>query len=245
MRTVLAIETSTTTGSVAIATQTAALFNLEWRRDLSPKPTDPPYQSHAERLTPALAAAIAKLGSWKKIDFVAVGIGPGSFTGIRVGVNAAKAIGWSLKVPVVGIRSTDSLLEQASLAGVIERQSACVATINAQMGHFFCAWYDPQGKPVEPVAIDELELDVRLATAIGKSKLVTLVGDGAAAAAAKLKASPRFKAITVRLAPDTLQAPLATSVARQALQRPEPLDQGLAAIQPLYIRGSGAEEKTR
>lgn len=68
-------------------------------------------------LIPAIRRCLASLG-WKPqdIDYISVGIGPGSFTGIRVGLSTAKGLAWSLHKPLVGIPSLDLIAFNASLA---------------------------------------------------------------------------------------------------------------------------------
>jgi tRNA threonylcarbamoyladenosine biosynthesis protein TsaB len=67
-------------------------------------------RGHAERLPPALAATVAAAGlTFADLDALAVTTGPGSFTGIRVGLAAARGLGFALKIPVVGITSFASV----------------------------------------------------------------------------------------------------------------------------------------
>ncbi|HWC31979.1 MAG TPA: tRNA (adenosine(37)-N6)-threonylcarbamoyltransferase complex dimerization subunit type 1 TsaB, partial [Actinomycetota bacterium] len=97
---VLAIETATPQTSVAIGTEQGVIASasLSWAR------------GHGEVLVPA----IERLQAWSEVRLaqvggVAVGIGPGLFTGLRVGVSTARALAHVLGVAVVGIGSLDVL----------------------------------------------------------------------------------------------------------------------------------------
>jgi tRNA threonylcarbamoyl adenosine modification protein YeaZ len=71
-------------------------------------------KGHAERLMDVLGAALAASGrSYADIGTVAVSIGPGSFTGIRVGVSAARGLALALKVPALGVTTLSAIADQA------------------------------------------------------------------------------------------------------------------------------------
>lgn len=72
-------------------------------------------RGHAERLMPMIEAVLAEAGaSFADIDRIAVATGPGSFTGIRVGVAAARALALALDVPAAGVGSLEALAHRAA-----------------------------------------------------------------------------------------------------------------------------------
>lgn len=238
---ILGIETSTTAGSVAVVRSTSSVFNAEWSRD----------RSHAEVLTPQLEKAAAAIGGWSKLTAIAVGIGPGSFTGIRVAVNAARTLAWNLGLPLIPFRSTDVMLAQAQASGLIERDCVPLALINAQMGHHFAAWTDEA-----PIAVPETDLAAHMLTHVQSmakpARAVVLIGQAGHLVAPELRRQLAGKSVAVVDGPKELDFPLATMAARLALSlvaNNEPstlvLKYPWRATQPLYIRGSGAEEKSR
>ncbi|MGN6379414.1 MAG: tRNA (adenosine(37)-N6)-threonylcarbamoyltransferase complex dimerization subunit type 1 TsaB [Gaiellales bacterium] len=93
------------------------------------------------------------------IDLIVAGTGPGTFTGLRIGLATARALGFALGVPVRGVSTLDALLSGDGVQ---------VACIDARRGEVFAA-----GAGIEPCAIDPSELASRLPAG------TTVAGDGA------------------------------------------------------------------
>lgn len=75
---------------------------------------------HSKLLTPTLERVLDAFGwSIQDADYFACGVGPGSFTGVRIGLASVKALAWSLRKPVVGIPSLDILAQNADKDGVV------------------------------------------------------------------------------------------------------------------------------
>lgn len=67
-------------------------------------------RSHSNKLIPAIHDLISSQGiSMQDIDGIAVGRGPGSYTGVRIGVTAAKTLAWSLRIPLIAVSSLEAL----------------------------------------------------------------------------------------------------------------------------------------
>lgn len=97
---ILGIETSTKTCSIALTDGKKLRDEISLHLGLS----------HSERVIPLLDEILKRNGmAIKDIDGIAVSIGPGSFTGIRVGVSTARGLAQSLNIPLVGIPSLDGL----------------------------------------------------------------------------------------------------------------------------------------
>jgi tRNA threonylcarbamoyl adenosine modification protein YeaZ len=249
---ILSIETCTAAGSVAVvrSSDLKVLSLNEWTRG----------RSHAEVMTPAMDDAVSVVGGFKEIHAIAVGIGPGSFTGIRVGLNAARTAAWNLKLPLVPIRTTDALLEGAISSGAGERsQYSFGAVINAQMGMIFTAIATTgvtsgavnaaSKKPGVlgyslPVAMTPDDF-ANLFQSSSETNLF-LVGDGVDL----VREFFDSKNIRFRRLDRSLDFPHAATVGRMAArklvgQTSEALVRNFTwqQAQPLYIRGSGAEEK--
>src|SRR5437868_3831124 len=93
MRSVLAIETSTARGGVALVRDGEVMFERHFVSE----------RSHNSQLFSPLGDAL-RLGG-RDLRAIVVGIGPGSYTGARIGIAAAQGIALSRKVPVIGLRS--------------------------------------------------------------------------------------------------------------------------------------------
>jgi tRNA threonylcarbamoyladenosine biosynthesis protein TsaB len=90
--------------------------------------------------------SVEAAGGWERIESIAVGLGPGSFTGLRVGISTARALGASAGLPVLGAGSLDAIA-----AGLRERageEGMVLAAIDARRGEVFASLHEPSGKPV-------------------------------------------------------------------------------------------------
>jgi len=99
-------------------------------------------------LTGTLARVLAALG-WqpKDIDCFACGVGPGSFTGVRIGLAAVKGLSWALKKPVVGIPTLDIISRNAAGKG-----RWVVPLVDAKRGLMYCSIYKDNGRGLQRVS---------------------------------------------------------------------------------------------
>jgi tRNA threonylcarbamoyl adenosine modification protein YeaZ len=106
--------------------------------------TVPMHSGHAEALFPQLDRVVARVeGGFDAVTRVAVTIGPGSFTGIRIGVAAARAIGLARRVPVVGVSTLSALAAPAMAAGI---RPPIVVAIDARHGNVFVQSFGSGGE---------------------------------------------------------------------------------------------------
>lgn len=104
----------------------------------------PDTRAHAEQLMPLVQQVMADAGlTLAEVDRIAVGVGPGPFTGLRVGVVAAVTLGEALGVPVRGVCSLDVLAHQAN-----ESSDFVVAT-DARRKEWYWASHDADGNRVD------------------------------------------------------------------------------------------------
>ncbi|PWK84366.1 tRNA (adenosine(37)-N6)-threonylcarbamoyltransferase complex dimerization subunit type 1 TsaB [Fulvimonas soli] len=127
----LAIETSTEACSVALVHGEEIVA----RGELAPR-------RHAELVLPMADALLAEAGVGRHaLDAIAVGRGPGAFTGVRLGVSLAQGMALALDVPVVPVSSLAALALEAPQ----EEDAAILAAIDARMGEIYAASYRPDG----------------------------------------------------------------------------------------------------
>jgi tRNA threonylcarbamoyladenosine biosynthesis protein TsaB len=149
------------------------------RRDDPPPGARP---AHAQRLLVLVEEALTAAGaSWEDIDRIAVGVGPGGFTGLRLGIATARALAQGRGLDLVPVSSLAAL---AAGARATAAERTVLAAIDARRGEVFAAaWRD--GEPVlEPAAIAPAELAARLGDGALASPLA--VGDGAVRYAGEL-----------------------------------------------------------
>lgn len=134
---VLALSTSTHRGSAAILEDDRVLGVSNYA-DLG---------GHAERIfsavTEALDAAAVKRSD---IELIACDIGPGSFTGVRVGVASAKGLALGLGVPLVGVGSLEAMADAAFVQEAAKPRDLVTTVIDAKKQEFFLAVYDASGQ---------------------------------------------------------------------------------------------------
>lgn len=142
---VVGFDTATDDTAVCAARGGEVLFESQ----LGPVPGGRP--RHATGLLDEVEKAAAAAGGWKGVDRIAVGLGPGSFTGLRIGIATARALGSSLDLPVAGACTLDAL-GHGIREGCGER--AALAVLDARRGEVFAALYSPGGERLwEPLAL--------------------------------------------------------------------------------------------
>ena len=103
-------------------------------------------RGHAEALLPLVDRVVSSVaGGFAALDRVAVTVGPGTYTGLRVGISAARAIGLAAGIPVVGVTTLSALL--APLVGPEHRRLAAAA-IDARHGHVYFQAVAPGGRSI-------------------------------------------------------------------------------------------------
>jgi tRNA threonylcarbamoyladenosine biosynthesis protein TsaB len=103
-------------------------------------------RGHAEALLPLIDRVMARVeGGFASLGRVAVTVGPGSFTGLRVGIAAARAIGIACKIPVTGVSTLAALAAPLILE---QEPGLVVAAIDAHRGNVFFAAFGPDGRTV-------------------------------------------------------------------------------------------------
>jgi tRNA threonylcarbamoyladenosine biosynthesis protein TsaB len=217
---VLAIETSTLAGGVALLDGDAV--RAEYVLDVS--------ATHSERLMPAIDRVLADAG-WRAADLqgLAVAVGPGSFTGLRIGLSAAKGLAFALGIPIAAVPTLDAMAAALPFALL----PVC-PVLDARKGEVYCSLYRWTGQAMrrewEYLALPPAALAARL------TEPVVVLGDGAAAVA-----SPH-----ARPAPAHRRGPSPAAVGVLGIARLTAGETVPAAdLTPIYLRPSEAELKRR
>ena len=133
---ILAIDTALPAVSACVLTEGATRTDAEETLGME--------RGHAEALVPLIERVLGNIeGGYASIDRVAVTVGPGSFTGLRVGIAAARAIALAWSVPAVGV----STLAALAAPLILEDKPGVVAVaVDAKHGHVFFAAFHSDGR---------------------------------------------------------------------------------------------------
>lgn len=178
-------------------------------------------KGHSERLGGLARDAVAEAGGFDVVDRIGVTVGPGSFTGLRVGLAFAQGLGAALSRPVVGVSTLDALAASASAPDI-------AALIDARRGQVYARiWRDgvAEGPP------EALSLEQAAERVSGLAAGAVLVGSGAVLIA---DAAPGAAVLD-------LAGPSPEALARLAAR----LDPAVAPPKPLYLRAPDATPPTR
>ena len=110
---------------------------------------------HGEQLAPLVAQTLEQVGIGRQdLTAVAVGVGPGPFTGLRVGLVTARTLGYVLGIPVHGVCSLDVLAVEAVQTGAVPAGEFLVAT-DARRKEVYVARYDERGARLTGPVVDK------------------------------------------------------------------------------------------
>lgn len=214
---ILAIDT-------ALEACSAALHDVESDETLAVESL-PMARGHAEALVPLVARLMERSGrTFADIAAFAVTVGPGSFTGLRVGLSAARGFGLATGRPVIGL-TTLATLAAPLLAG--DDAVPVVAALDARHGNVYLQMFGAGGRVLVGARAVGAKEGAR-AVAIGA---VRLIGSGAAALAENWPAGePEPLSVDPMATPDPVWLARLASVADPARSKPR----------PLYLRGADA-----
>jgi len=223
---ILAVETATPQGSIALADDSGVLVEIQ----------SPEGMAHARWLMPAIEQLFRETGlSLEEIDGLAVSAGPGSFTGLRIGLSTAKGLALAAGKPVVAVPTLDALARP-----VPSRRRLLCPILDARKKEVYAAFFHPDGKGGLTRQTDDLALPPdRLAERIAEP--VLFAGNGIDPYRQVLEAVLGRRAL---FASKRFHFPRARAVAELGLIR---LAGGradaLESLEPRYVRLSEAEMK--
>lgn len=220
---VLGIETSTPQAALALIDGEALVVEARL----------PTRMGEAERLLPAIDRLLADAGLWLgDLDGLGIAIGPGSFTGLRIGLATVKGLALGTGLPVAGVPSLDALAWQVPWPAL-----PVVPLLPARRGEVYGARFEPDGAGGAGRVEADVALDLEgVARLVGDGPAL-LVGPGADAWQEALAGPLGSRA---RFAPPGLIAPRGLAVARLAAARlaggeADPVER----LVPRYVRSFG------
>ena len=222
---ILALESSAKAASAAVA-RDGKLLDLEFRND---------GLTHSVTLLPMAEQALRSCGlTIRDVDAVAVSRGPGSFTGIRIGVSAVKGLCWGAEKPAIGVSTLEAMAWNAENAPA---DSIVCCAMDARRSQVYNALFRmANGRPLRltedrAIGLSELAEELRAA-----GKPIFVLGDGALLCYNYLSE----KSVSATLAPEQVRLQNAWGVCRAA-EGAEP--RPAAELLPRYLRLSQAERE--
>jgi tRNA threonylcarbamoyladenosine biosynthesis protein TsaB len=227
---ILAFDCSSPAGSVAL---------LEGSNVLAREALDPAKRS-AVTLAPAIASVLRLAGKDSgELDLVATTIGPGSFTGLRVGVTMAKTLAYALQCDLIGLNTLEVMAAQVLEAGLAGASGIIHAVLDAQRKELFVGRYQASAKNPQRLCRFNDGDTILSADAWLKSLAAGDVVTGSGLMRWKDKLPPG-----VVIAPSEFFEADAVTIGRLALREHEAgRRDNLWTFSPLYVRPSYADEK--
>ena len=219
--TILAMDTTGPSLSVAIARDGKIVYECFQRTG----------HTHSERLMPMIDAALQAQGTEpSQLDALAVTVGPGSFTGVRIGVETAKALCHALEKPCVPVNALEAIARGAGgFAGVV-----CPMQ-DARAGQVYCAAYRGGERILPDGAMKLGEFLESLPDGDG----CLFIGDGAEANREKIVQAMGERAVFAQAGEMNLRAANAALIACERLETAV----GWREVAPYYLRKPQAERE--
>lgn len=131
-------------------------------------------RGHAENLAPMAAAALKKAGvAVRDLDRVGVVVGPGGFTGVRVGLSFARGLGVGTDIPIVGVTSLAALAAGVMAAGFV------APVIDARRGQVYAGLYGPAGEIIVAPFVSDPEGAFKILEEKAAGRSLAITGSGA------------------------------------------------------------------
>ncbi len=246
MMLVAALDSTTRSGSIALA-EDGRLLGVT---------VGDATRAHAERLPGSLIELLERHGrSLADVDVFAAAAGPGSFTGLRIGIATIQGLAFAAGRPVVAVSALEALAAAASAAAGLQAGALVAPWIDAQRREVFSAVYrvtDPApgatsgaGQAASPVGLVQVsaaavaspEATLERWRRSATSESLLFAGDGALAYRAAIRAVPEIEATILDPAP--ILAPAIAALATLRASRGETT--APHAIRPIYVRRPDAE----
>lgn len=187
-------------------------------------------RGHAEALMPMVAEVMTEAGvGFADLDLIAATLGPGSFTGVRIAISAARGLALVTKARLFGADSLTVMARLALASGALPRRQFAVA-VDARRGMLYFGRYDEAGHKIEgPLLVTPQD-----AANLLPREADLAVGSGAALLAEAAGPRGRVEAMLPGLQPD------AAALAEIALGAGE----SLSTLRPLYLRPPDAKPQS-
>lgn len=187
---------------------------------------------HTTALLSEVERAAEAAGGWERVDLLAVGVGPGSFTGLRVGIATAKALAMSRGLPARGVGTLRAL--GRALGERVSGERRCLAVLDARRGEVAAAVYSAAGEQLWGPWLGAPE---ELAARVSDLREAALCcGSGAV----RFRQQLTSRAVEIPDDADPVHRVAARHICALAAELPEEDDES-ASIAPIYLRPPDAQ----
>lgn len=224
---ILGIDTTTLVGSIGLIDDEKGVLG-EYTLNIK--------RTHSERLMPAISCLLSDVGvAIDDLDLVSVSKGPGSFTGVRIGVTTAKSLAQALGKPLVGVVSLDVLAHN-----LVNVQGLICPILDARKQEVYTACYQAEGtgKLEKLMDYSALGIEALLAELNKSGQRVYFLGDGVKVYSNKLQEALGSRYCEIA---SSFLLPRGTIVAELGLLEWKKNPGNFLSVQPFYLRKSEAE----
>jgi tRNA threonylcarbamoyladenosine biosynthesis protein TsaB len=220
------IETATSAVGVAIGDESGVIDFMEVLEG----------RRHAETVIPAADELLTRLGrSKRELTHVGVDVGPGLFTGLRVGLAVAKALSLARDLPILACSSLELLAWEAMLRGEVGEGEEVVSVVDARRGEVYGSRFSIRNG--KPVAIAEASVGpyAHMASACTITNSSLVAGDSAA-----------LESLSLSFVASSVVRPLATTLAHVCAHSSSHFTASIAevdALEVIYLRAADADVK--
>lgn len=227
MSLILQIETATTVCSVALSENGSVLAHKELEQR----------NVHAEIITLFIDEVLKTADKkYQELDAVAVSCGPGSYTGLRIGISAAKGLCFALDIPLIAVETLEGMADGMLSQNAVEDNTLLCPMIDARRMEVFTAMFNGKGDRIKPTSaeiIDENSFGELL-----KTNKILFFGDGAVKCSEVLGSSPNAQII-----PGFINS--ARYITKKATEKYEAKDfEDVAYFEPYYLKDFIAGKKS-
>jgi len=219
---ILCLETSTAICSVALCDRNGIISYKESSEG----------KSHAAYLTIFIKELLSEAGiNAGRLDAVAVSKGPGSYTGLRIGVSAAKGIAYGASIPLIGIETTTSMFygitREIRLKYLADNQTLYVPVLDARRMEVYYSILDSQGKSVSDIKAEVIS-ESSFST-IPESVRMLFFGDGAEKCRQTIRRSNTGFIREFRLSATSMHKPVLSALEDHRFE-------DIAYFEPFYLK---------
>ncbi len=219
-------------------TVVAAMVGGESTFEFRSGPVEGDRPAHSSELLTAVEQAVDSVGGWERVGRVVTGVGPGTYTGLRVAIATAIGIALARTTEVAGIPTLDVMARSIHIArgGEGDGPAIAVPALDARRGELFFAAYDPGGSELHTASVGSPEALAEAVSQLGGSALVA--GPGA------LRFRSELEALGLELAgvDDPANHLLGSAICELGNQEDR---NGQGPLEPIYLRAPDAERWNR